>query len=866
MAFKVAGPGGVLVDKSSVPSRVYINDGMNSRVLGFSSLGVCQNNPSQNCTTNSDCSGSSCQIQVSGETGIKKADIVLGQPNFNTSSCNGDSTSLIKPPATASSMCSMKPSEHSPFEGGSFAAMGSDSQGNLYVPDFYNNRVLKYNSPLTTDNIADDVWGQDGFSGNSCNKGKSSPDAATLCFDKNWTVAGVDIDKDGNLWVADNGNHRVLRFPNTGGTISKTADLVLGQANFASTAATRLCTDKWNAASCSNLNSGLSGLHNPVGVRVDTDGKVYVVDSWNHRIVVYDPPITSGMTGRLFASTGLKLPSGLQFDKINGGIWVNNTSDSVNRVVLLNFVDGSIKKIIGAIGGVFSVQDNRASVGVTSDGDVLVASSEDIQDVWVYKAPIDASINPVDFKLFNPPDGHNFLSNKGFTSARGIAITSDQLIVADAQRLVFWNIPNGIADLSNQKPYDGVAGVPNFKTFVDPGYGRIAKDNKGNFWALRKDRLEHYTLPLTSGELPDKTINSRDFRFLGQTQSIGLDLDMAGISVDPLGKNLWVAAPYHSRVFRLKIPVSLNDPFVIDALIGGEGFRNPPLTWEDEPICNTLDPNLLCYPGNVNLDNNGHIFVSDMYLEFHGTKKLYRFDKSIFPQDNTSLIVKFNDSALQKFDNIGAWELAFDSINRMVAGLSFYGGLDYNGPNSHRSPFFVNDILSKSGSNLLPDGGLNDIYAQAYALEFDSFSNLYVADLNWGRVLVYKNPFNNPVPTPTPSPVASPTPTPTPTSTPIPTSPPIVDSVVISNITSTTTVNSATVKWTTNVPSTSRVSYGTTKSLGQTTSEDINLVTSHSVTISGLTKQTRYFFKVHSKNSSGLESSSSIQQFRTKNK
>ena len=115
-------------------------------------------------------------------------------------------------------------------------------------------------------------------------------------------------------------------------------------------------------------------------------------------------------------------------------------------------------------------------------------------------------------------------------------------------------------------------------------------------------------------------------------------------------------------------------------------------------------------------------------------------------------------------------------------------------------------------------------------------------------------------------PTPSPTPTVGPTSTPTPTANPETSAPVISNISSTTTANSATIKWTTNIPATSRVGYGLTTTLGSTTTENTSLVTSHSVTISGLTKATKYYYKVISKNSIDLESSSSIQQFRTKNK
>ena len=67
-------PGGVLVDRSVAPNRVYVYDGGNSRVLGMSHLGACAGGTKagQPCTSNSDCPGSTCAIQ----NGIG-ADLVL---------------------------------------------------------------------------------------------------------------------------------------------------------------------------------------------------------------------------------------------------------------------------------------------------------------------------------------------------------------------------------------------------------------------------------------------------------------------------------------------------------------------------------------------------------------------------------------------------------------------------------------------------------------------------------------------------------------------------------------------------------------------------------------------------------------------
>jgi len=53
------------------------------------------------------------------------------------------------------------------------------------------------------------------------------PTADSLC-----TPIAVELDASGNMWVADFGNARVLRFPRAAGQIGKTADLVLGKSDF----------------------------------------------------------------------------------------------------------------------------------------------------------------------------------------------------------------------------------------------------------------------------------------------------------------------------------------------------------------------------------------------------------------------------------------------------------------------------------------------------------------------------------------------------------------------------------------------------------------------------------------------------------
>ena len=83
-----------------------------------------------------------------------------------------------------------------------------DSHGNLFVADQDDNRVLEYNTPLTTDTVADEVFGQGGsFSTIAQNKGGVS--ASSLDGPN-----GVALDSSGDLYVADSGNHRVLEYNN----------------------------------------------------------------------------------------------------------------------------------------------------------------------------------------------------------------------------------------------------------------------------------------------------------------------------------------------------------------------------------------------------------------------------------------------------------------------------------------------------------------------------------------------------------------------------------------------------------------------------------------------------------------------------
>ena len=88
---------------------------------------------------------------------------------------------------------------------------------------------------------------------------------------------------------------------------------------------------------------------------------------------------------------------------------------------------------------------------------------------------------------------------------------------------------------------------------------------------------------------------------------------------------------------------------------------------------------------------------------------------------------------------------------------------------------------------------------------------------------------------------------------------PVISNVAANSITS----SGATIKWSTDQPSTTQVQYGTSASYGHTTTVNSTLVKSHAQSLSGLSSSTVYHYRVISKNASGLAAISGDFTFTT---
>lgn len=137
--------------------------------------------------------------------------------------------------------------------------------GKVFVSDAVNDRVLRFASSasLATGAAAEAVLGQSDFVSGASATAQTGMNSPT----------GICVDSSGRLWVADRGNHRVLRFESAATKVSGSpADGVLGQVLF---------TTAVSAA-------GATGMNGPGGVATNSTGTLWVTDKDNNRVLRFD--------------------------------------------------------------------------------------------------------------------------------------------------------------------------------------------------------------------------------------------------------------------------------------------------------------------------------------------------------------------------------------------------------------------------------------------------------------------------------------------------------------------------------------------------------------------------------------------------
>lgn len=290
----------------------------------------------------------------------------------------------------------------------------------LYVADTYNNRVLGYRDlrKIKTGDPADLVIGQTDMFHSLANAPGNKVDIPT---DQGLRApTGLALDSDGNLYVADTGNGRVMRFPKPFDVQQNfpRGDLVLGQRNFTSkiadpTSATmanpyglafsfngslfvsdaalnRVLMFPGPPANFSNgmpatrvfgqpgfisINPGAEDnrFNSPHHIAIDGDDRLYVVDSGNNRIQIFTRAPLAGADPRpVLSLSNLNGPRGIYITPLSNDIWVADTNNT--RVLRYPKFDNLI---VNSTPTVFATNQNNLGppMAVAQDafGDLYVA-------------------------------------------------------------------------------------------------------------------------------------------------------------------------------------------------------------------------------------------------------------------------------------------------------------------------------------------------------------------------------------------------------------------------------------------------------------------------------------------------------------
>jgi uncharacterized protein (TIGR03437 family) len=528
-------PVGVALDARNSQTHIYISDTGNSRILGWQDASAYQ-------------------------IGDAPA-VVLGQPGPQYSAPFGIGSSG--------------------FNGVTGIAV-DPATGNLYAADTVNNRVLRFASPFTNPVCTrqgapatcslnpDAVYGQPGFGARASGTTNNSLNQPH----------GVAVDAAGNLWIADTGNNRIVRYPASvlNSPTQPVADLVLGQKDLVSGTA--------NAGG----QVSASGFDAPTALVFDAQGNLYVSDYNNTRVLRFAAPLTpnepaTAVWGQSnFASRGVPqqasattLAGPISIAVANGNLYVAVPHD--NRVLVFP----TATTTGAAATGVFAQTDFTSTTA--NAGAAPLASPSTLNQ-------------PYDVKIDGA--GNVFIVDSGNNRVLRFPAGTKTASTVWGQSDFISNGINQIKPTSINYPYHmaiDYSSAPFALYISDPGNNRIL------VW---KDSARFRT-----GDPADMVIGQPNLRTAApnvDSQGSGKPTQTSlsapeGIAVNPNDGTLFVADAGNNRVLRYPRPVAQAGRITPDAVIGQADF-----TSSDSALVSAVS---LKSPGGVAIGPNGDLFVAD---------------------------------------------------------------------------------------------------------------------------------------------------------------------------------------------------------------------------------------------------------------
>jgi uncharacterized protein (TIGR03437 family) len=573
-------PLGIALDTTLTPPALYVADTFNNRVLGFRN--------------------------AKSFTNGQKADIVIGQIDFLSAAPQGPGVTGGRTTGT-----------YVP------TGLAVDGKGNLFVVDSGNNRILRFPAPFSqTAQFPDLVIGQLSFSTNGANAGGPSEKTLNFLSGSSPLAAYISFDSSGNLWVADSGNNRVLRYPaasiGAGALSGPAADIVIGQIDFASI-----------AVSPNYGPTYLNGVQLPTGIAFDNEGRLYVGESASSvrgRILIYNPPFATGMAAtRLIGvvpSTVTPQPPAISEQQLGvapGGLFVLNdgvsAADPTNNRILVfppvsqfNVNNQLTQQAVGVIG------QKNFSTGTANQGQPEAAADRvagpqmaAVLDTEIYV--LDSANNRV---IVMPYSGNAFSPATRLLGQEQFYLNAPNLVEGREFRFIsgaFGSAGGIVADFNANPPHLYVADTYNNRILGFKDLRNVTFGSKADIVIGQPDfQRTQRNYPTNSSFTPTAS---------GLFDPIGLALDLAG--------NLYVADTGNGRVVRFPTPFA-NPPSLqqADLVLGQRSLTGPTIT--DASNATMAAPTGLAFTGLASGAETG-LLVSDQLhnrvLYFPGSSKTF---------------------------------------------------------------------------------------------------------------------------------------------------------------------------------------------------------------------------------------------------
>ncbi len=657
---------------------------------------------------------------------------------------------------------------HSPF------GMAIDINDNLYFADSANHRIGKINlaTGLITTVAGSGSAGFDGDGGPALYATFTSPH-------------GVDVDRYGNIYIADTYNNRIRKVDAFSGIITTIAGIGI---------------------SGSGGDLGLAreaDLFRPEDVAVDDLGRVYIADTGNHLIRLVDTqgiidtlagmrgaavdPITVAGISRA-RSAVLRTPRSITLDNHQRNLYVADTGNNlVRRIVLNNLIDEALVLTeVGSFDGspgydgenkapLLSSLDSPSGVDVNSDGEIFISDTDNNR----VRALVFPGERRISILVTVAGNGERSFSGEQAPAANAtLHFPSDVAIDSDGN-IYFSDTANHRVRRIDRETglIRTVAGTGVAGSLGEGGQGTgarlnspegLAFDSNGDLYIADTANNRVLKLDIVSGVISriagdghasfkGENINAKEASLNGP-KALAIDED----------DNLYLADSRNNRIRVIDL-----DTNQISTLAGNNqsGFGG------DRGAASRAR---LARPEGVAVDSNGNIIIADT-----GNRRIRRVDAD----DRTISTIAGNGSVIYAGDGGPATEASMSAPRRVAADPD--GNVFISDALDHRIRAIKSDgtMTTVAGNGIITfagDGGppLSASLNRPLGLAVDAEGNLYFADNQNDRIRVIaapvvEEPTPTPAPTDTPTQVPTPTPTPepTPTATPSPTPRPLPDLV-----------------------------------------------------------------------------------------